>query len=210
MKQVGDWFVPDHMKTAGNHVRRSAAIEAAMSYLPTDRREIAVQAGGHIGIWPKRLSEYFKYVFTWEPMWENFQCLIPNCGDIPNVFAKQGCLGDTNTTLHMVYSPKNTGKHYVTQRNTEHETTVERLDDVEKVYRLDALFLDVEGYELSVLKGAQRLISEFKPLILTEQNGLASRFGVKDFEIDGWLMQYGYSRAERWEEDIIYVPEAWR
>ena len=144
MKFVKDWWIPDHMATAGSHLGRSAVIDVALAYLPPERRRTCVQAGAHIGIWPKLLSAHFEQVYAWEPMKENWDCLIKNCGEVENVYLTNGCLGDTKDKAKMRYSPKNTGKHCIAA-DGRHPTTIERLDEF-FLPNLDALFLDVEGY----------------------------------------------------------------
>jgi len=206
------WHVPDHMKHAGNHLRRSEIIDMALAYLPEERRNVIVQAGGHIGIWPVTLSGHFDMVYCWEPMPENWDCLISNCGEIENVYLSQGCLGDRPGLMKMRYSPKNTGKHCIAKDGTQ-DTTVEKLDDFKPLREkpmLDALFLDVEGYELKALMGAHSLIHNFKPLLVIEENGLQARYGIADDAVEKYLATFGYVIALKHDEDVVYIQEEWK
>jgi FkbM family methyltransferase len=45
---------------------------------------------------------------------------------------------------------------------------VSRLDDVMRGCRVDFIKIDVEGFEVNALKGAQEIISQQRPLVLTE------------------------------------------
>lgn len=212
MKLAGDWYVPDHMTGAGNHVRRYGSAVAALKYLPKDRRRVVVQAGGHIGTWARPLAAEFEKVYCWEPMWENMECLIANVGDEPNVFLTQGCLGDKPGTVQMRYSPKNTGKHCVETKKfpAPKETRMQVIDEVFKTGdRIDAIFLDIEGYEIKALLGAINTIQFTHPLILCEENGCNSRYGIADDAIEKFLAGLGYEKAERWEEDVIYTHKDW-
>lgn len=212
MKKVGEWHVPDHMNSPGNHLRRSGVIEIALGYLPKTRRRVCVQAGGHIGIWPVRLSRYFENIFTWEPTPENWECLKANIQDLDNVLAFHGALGHKNSEEGMLYSPKNTGKHCIVPaatRPASFRTTTERLDEVSTVSDLDALFLDVEGYELYVLHGAMSLLKVYRPLMVIEENHLSRRYGIGDEDILNLLTGMSYKMVKRFEEDVIYIPEEW-
>jgi len=208
MKLVKDWWVPDHMNSAGSHLGRSAVIDVALAYLPAERRRTCIQAGAHIGIWPKLLSAQFEQVYAWEPMQENWDCLIRNLEGVENVLLKNGCLGDTKGKAKMRYSPRNTGKHCIAPDGT-HKTSVERLDDF-WVPNLDALFLDVEGYELRVLLGAHALIHNNLPLLVIEENGLNSRYNISDEAVPAYLKGFNYYPAEHHGEDVIYAQEGWK
>lgn len=218
MKFVKGWYVPDHMKHAGNHLRRSEIIDLALAYLPRDRHTTVVQAGGHIGIWPVTLAQHFEMVYCWEPIPQNWECLIANCGEIENIYLTQGCLGNNAEIIRMRFSKKNTGKHCVMPspnagaKDGTHETTIEKLDDFPMLREkpsLDALFLDVEGFELPALMGAHALIHNFKPLLVIEENGLQSRYGIADEAVENYLKSFGYVQAQKHDEDVIYVQEEW-
>ena len=72
--------------------------------------------------------------------------------------------------------------------------------------QIDAIFLDVEGYELCVLQGGARTIAVNKPLILVEElPSLMQRYGVGEGEIAIWLASRGYRAVQRLDRDVIYV-----
>lgn len=212
MKSVDGWWVPNHMHSPGNHLRRSAVIDLAVAHLPMSRRRIVAQAGGHLGIWPSALAEYFQHVFTWEPMLENVECLRLNVAPRTNVFITQGCLGDENRLVDMEYCARNTGKHCVarTTKQAYSSAKMERLDDRPELRVLDALFLDVEGFEYNVLVGAKKLVAEHRPLLVLERNGLDRRYGQDGTAVDRFLSANDYVKADTFEEDVIYVQENWK
>ena len=73
-----------------------------------------------------------------------------------------------------------------------------------KIIRLDAfgfnpklIKIDVEGYEVYALEGAQATISRNSPIIQIEINKFAlESFGFKKDAIDNWLKDAGYKRKE--------------
>jgi len=65
--------------------------------------------------------------------------------------------------------------------------------ETNKIDKMDVLKIDVEGAELSVLKGAARSIERFKPVIMIEVNDLAcTAAGYDGREILRFLERIGY------------------
>lgn len=99
--------------------------------------------------------------------------------------------------------------------------TLDELTRTEGLERLDLLKIDVEGYELKVLKGAMTCLERFRPNLILEVNSITSKaagFDVSDlFEL---LRSHRYRflvwRKKRWiesgdetptQEDIWAEPE---
>ncbi len=53
--------------------------------------EVAVQAGGNCGLWPRELGQKFETVYTFEPDPVNFRCLCTTC----RLAAASRCCGST-------------------------------------------------------------------------------------------------------------------
>ena len=60
-------------------------------------RDVAVQAGGNLGLWPKRLAQEFRRVITFEPDPDNFAMLRHNAPE-RNIEAYQAALGAIGAT----------------------------------------------------------------------------------------------------------------
>src|SRR5207245_432596 len=55
--------------------------------------------------------------------------------------------------------------------------------------RIDVIKMDIEGAELDALKGAQRAIDRFEPLIFFEANEICTQyFGHSTRDVKEWLM----------------------
>jgi FkbM family methyltransferase len=75
--------------------------------------------------------------------------------------------------------------------------SLERLDDVALSWtglsRLRFIKCDAEGYDISILFGAQRILNKYKPVVLFEYNREAMRLtGEKGFRIFSYLAELGY------------------
>jgi FkbM family methyltransferase len=201
------WMCPLLLSGPGSYLTRSQDADAAIARVAPDRRQdgVAIQAGGHIGTWPVRLSAVFRTVYTFEPDAANFAALTHNVRAKAQgpVFCAQGVLGDARGPVAMERSTKSTGQHRVAPGPGAVPTY--RIDDL-ALPRLDAVFLDVEGCEIPALRGGWTTIQRFRPVIMAEENKRSVRQGFAIGELARVLGEIGYSLVERRGEDLVFVP----
>jgi hypothetical protein len=113
-------------------------------------------------------------------------------------------------TALMQYSEKNPGETHVTSQIHGKATQVPmaRLDDVLSdlgVVTVDYLKIDVEGYELAVLRGAKRVIDASPNIIIQTEliNAYAERYGHAAAEAAELLLSMAFSPHE---VDRLGVP----
>ncbi len=162
--------------------------------------DIAVQAGGNVGVWPKKISERFGAVYTFEPDHENFGCLIGNLLDTSNVIKIQAALGSQPGTVGLHRVPQNAGAHYVEGAGI---IPTLRIDDL-GLSGLDFLMLDVEGYELAAIMGAEKAIRAFQPAIVTEEKHY--RAGSQRGDVEAFLAGLGYAKVAQKHRDAVFAP----
>ncbi len=132
---------------------------------------VCVQAGGHVGMWARRLAKYFEEVNVFEPVPELFECLERNTGYLPSVFPHNVCLGETNgeTKLTVLPSGRSNLLGLVKGDDILRELIVPVVTiDSLALVRCDAIFLDVERHELEVLRGAKQTVIEHNPVVTLE------------------------------------------
>lgn len=133
------------------------------------------------------------FVYAFEPSTRNFRSLIRNLSlnHPENVKAFQTALGEKpeSKTLYEVYA-FNSGANRILNTPNENplsETVVvDTLDNVAQslsLHRLDILKIDVEGFELFVLRGGEKVIQKFQPVLfveLSDENLRHHDFSSKD------------------------------
>lgn len=68
---------------------------------------------------------------------------------------------------------------------------VEPLDDLADEATM--IKIDVEGFEAEVIRGANALFQKHTlQAVLTELNGLGSRYGFNDDDVHAWLLEFGF------------------
>lgn len=163
--------------------------------------DVAVQAGGNMGVWPWRMAQKFKHVVTFEPDPACYPYLQQNLAGVPNVSAINAALLDCFTKCGVVTeNAVNMGAQFVSPGVGEVPTvTIDSLD----LHACNLIYLDIEGAELLALHGAVETIMEYSPVIAVEDKGLSSRFGSQKGDIEKWLEQYGYKVVARVHRDVV-------
>lgn len=200
--KIGDFWWPakDYV---GHNCILAESMDIAVILEHCERREIVVQAGGNVGVWPKELLKHFKQVYTFEPDQTNYKCLNLNIPPQHGFIKINAALGEKETTSGMERTDDNCGAHFL---SGDGDIRVITLDSLE-LAGCDLLQLDIEGYELAALRGARETITKYKPTIVTEEKGLGSRIGESDTAIADFLAELGYCITGKVSNDVIYVPK---
>lgn len=165
-------------------------------------RDLIVQAGGNVGVYPLELAKHFHKIYTVEPDPENFEALMRNFWPpTPRRWAINAALGAFKSTCDMVKpEAHNCGAHRIDDGD---ELDVIAIDHL-ALEACDAIWLDVEGSELPALKGARKTIERFHPVIATEEKGIGRHYGYDDADIGEFLAKFGYSFVSSHGNDRLY------
>ena len=161
---------------------------------------VAVQAGGNVGVWAQDLAARFASVVTVEPMADNYACLVKNVSE--NVSHRCAAFGAAAGQLSMERIDGNAGAHYAKAGDGVPVITIDSLN----LEACDLICLDIEGYEPFALQGAEQTIRKFRPVIMFEEKGLSERYyGVARGTAEQWVLDLGmgYRVRDRVRKDII-------
>lgn len=202
MKIVAGWHCPDLLSGPGNYLSKN--VDAQRAFTHVRKWRTAVQAGGHIGTWPVMLGALFQTVVTFEPEADNFTCLVANLSERSkgNVFPVRGCVGRKRAPVGLRKSAKSTGQHRV---GTGEMVPCFRIDDL-GFADLDALFLDVEGFEVAALQGAHRTLERCRPVVMVEENRRCLDQGFQLGDAGRLLERLGYRKVAAVNEDLVFAP----
>lgn len=160
------------------------------------KHDVCIQAGGHAGFWPKRLAKTFKHVHTFECEPKLLECMKRNIGDTPNIMISGEALGAKVMQAKML--PHVSAGSWRIDFNGTVPVNVTTIDAL-NLPALDALFLDIEGYEVEALKGAKDTIRKFYPVIHVEE------LPRSKLQIQTYLKNIGYRRVAQIHLDAVYV-----
>ena len=176
-------------------------------------REVVVQAGGNVGVYPAYLAKQFQYVHTFEPDPENYACLIKNIatceGNIRTYNAALGAEeGVCGVSLEVA---DNCGTVRI---NGDGNIPMRTIDAME-LPACDLIWLDIEGYELQALKGAEKTVEKFWPAIIIEDARhhnypvpLTEKHGIAPGAATEWLYDHGYIFAFLRGGDRMFLSSA--
>ena len=195
--------------------------EAALRYVnlvPANRRHTAIQAGGNIGIFPRVFAKHFKQVATFEPDPENWDCLLANVADCPNVTCVQAALMHRKGSAVMRHNDINCGASFIVPLDVANNIAppvqgavanpVQCVDlDQYGFLACDLLQLDVGVCELFALDGAIDTIYKHRPMIVLEINECQTRYGHTKDMVDDWMLEHSYAelKSQQHGSDHVYT-----
>lgn len=176
------------------------------AYQHVRKFEVAVQAGGNMGVWPWTLAKRFERVYTFEADPQCYPFLVQNLAGTPNVFPQNKALSNTDGFCTVITErQRNMGAQFIKPAELGIPTTT--IDGL-GLQACDLIYLDIEGAELLALNGAYDTIAAFRPVIAVEDKGLSTRFGSQKGDIEQWLaVEFGYKVVARPHRDVVLVCE---
>ena len=166
--------------------------------------DIGANIGLHSLFASKRVGIEGK-VFAFEPCKSIYKRIIENIGNnnINNIYSYNLALGDVDSEAEIIKITNDTSRTHIQlevginrDKNIEkvRMTTLDNYVDINNIYRIDYLKIDVEGYELNVLKGSVRTFSVIKPSIIQVEfdQEYLNRNNVDIDEIKKFFQEYSY------------------
>jgi FkbM family methyltransferase len=175
-----DWMLKKQQKAHGRLGYQLHKFEAALR--ETQGRGMAVDVGGHVGLWSWPMAHAFAGVVAFEPIAAHRDCYERNMESLSN-WRLYGCaLGteDANVRIAPQEACSSGGCGVVLPGAAGEDVVQRRLDDFHLV-GVDLLKIDCEGYELFVLHGAVDTLRRNRPTVIVEQKpetGGAARYGI--------------------------------
>jgi FkbM family methyltransferase len=157
-------------------------------------KSVAVDIGANIGNHSISFAKKFSKVISFEPNPHTFKLLSFNTGFFPNIIIYNTGMSDRQGVISMSEDVTNYGGSsavYNYGDNTSVEVQVQALDDhIAALDDVRLIKIDVEGMEDSVLRGAEKVIIKYQPIIVFEQH--PSDFNDEETRSIKFLRSKGY------------------
>jgi FkbM family methyltransferase len=210
----------------GWFLRKSRGLPAGVDLLldlerlPTVPVQIIFDVGAHHGETAKSFLEAFPraVIYSFEPVAANFACLTVNTARLPNVKCFQIALGDHEDYLDIALqedSQTHSLRHYLEpvcdSPSRSEKVRVSALDSImqqEGIETISLLKIDSEGFEVPVLKGAAKALSEgrINYVLLEASIDPADTIHSSLIEIQAHLSAKGYSLVAIYDQIIWPHP----
>lgn len=170
------------------------------------RLGVAVDCGAHVGLWTMHLVKVFAAVHAFEPHPLHYRLLTANVPD-DNLFPYQCALGDTPSRTRLRNSGVSSGDTHLHPEGSGPEVPVVSLDQYDLTP--DFIKIDVEGYELPLLMGAEKTLERSSPVVVLEQKGVEQRnYQRPKDEALKWLRQRGWRSVAVISGDHLMIRRA--
>lgn len=162
---------------------------ALLDLLPADRRRVFVDVGAHVGLWSMQAECDFAQVIAFEPVALHAEIFPHNVrGRQPRVRLHRVALGVEAGRVSLGSHGASTGDTHVTGDGDIPMVTLDAYD----LQTVDAMKIDVEGFELPVVRGAVETLLRCRPLVVIEQKAKErDNFGSEHQEALRYLKTLG-------------------
>ena len=197
LREFGGWFFPDHEAHLQDWLRkvnderdgrlRYQGAKQDLALAHCRQKRVAIDIGGHVGLWSFYLAQQFETVHAFEPVAEHRACFEANV-KATNVILYPCALGAGEARVSIHTSQGSSGDSWV---NGEGEIPMHRLDSY-GFSDVDLIKVDCEGGELAALRGGEETIIRCRPTIIVEQKpGRAQKFGLAETAAVQYLESLG-------------------
>jgi FkbM family methyltransferase len=154
------------------------------------QRRVALDIGGHVGLWSMWLVRMFEHVHAFEPV-PFHRGLFERNVDMARCTLHACALGEHTGVIDIEVPDETTGNAHVAIGKRHPGTRHVANPDKQRVWRdvplvtldsfalerVDFIKIDVEGFERAVVQGGEQTIRSHRPVIVVEQKGNESAYG---------------------------------
>ena len=219
MIQIKNYYLPEDDEHYLNYFKKFDHYQEAQrnrALSQVSNWGFAIDIGANIGLWSKDLSEYFDNTVCFEPNLKCIECLEKNI-NIKKSIIYNHALGSINTQMDLYTPSFSGGSSFINRTNigtnedgskiygkfsettSKQKTIIKTLDSFNFQY-VDFIKIDVQGFELEVLKGAHKTLKENNPIICIEEN----LHDLADSEVYKNLIDLNYELVDRVTKELIF------
>jgi FkbM family methyltransferase len=199
LKNVNGLWLPDHEEHLEHYAKEGKygewtyqkhKLDAALQLCKGRLLNVAIDVGGHCGLWSKEMVKRFGHVHAFEPIQDHRDCFRLNV-KAENYTLYPYALGEEEKQVSMFTRQGSSGDSWCIPGSDIEMKTLDSFN-----LSPDFIKLDCEGGELFALKGGEKTLKAYKPVICVEQKpGKAKVFGLGDTEAVTYLQGLGYRLA---------------
>lgn len=206
IEKVNGFWVPSndiHIEQwkAGQPFTQNKCLLKFLDYCNSQHKKFrtVLDIGAWCGTWAKAMEPYAKKIVAFEPDATHFECLQRNC--TTNCDPRREAVGAEIKGIALTEDDFTQAKR-IDKDGPIRMTTLDSLDYKE----VDLIKIDVEGYEMQVLKGAEKTLGNVQYLMI-ELNNATKKYGSSNIEIEKHMTSLGYKvLIDHWPDKVFFRP----
>ena len=155
-----------------------------------------LDVGAWVGTWTMAMNKFCDKLIAFEPDPLHYQCLVKNVPE--DVETHQLAVGNDDKMIALSTDDFTQAKRVIGDGNIP-MVTIDSLG----LSDVDMIKIDVEGYEMEVLKGAKNTIKNVKYLMI-ELNNNTKKYGSSNTDVEKYLRKLGYRQLIKTWPDVVW------
>ena len=204
IEKVNDFWVPSndvHIEQwkAGAPFTQNKCLNKFINYCQSQNKKMktVIDVGAWCGTWSKAIEPFAKKVIAFEPDKVHFECLQRNC--TINCDPRMEAVGAEVMEVSL------TEDNFTQAKRVNEKGNIRMINlDYMNYQDVDMIKIDVEGYEMQVLKGATKTLENIKYLMI-ELNNNTKKYGSNNIEIEKHIQSLGFKvLMDHWPDKVFY------
>ena len=152
--------------------------------------------GAWVGTWTCAMNQFCGRIVAFEPDPQHYRCLVKNVPE--NVETHQLAVGNDSKMISLSDDNFTQAKRIIGDGNIP-MVTIDSLGLAD----VDMIKIDVEGYEMEVLKGAEKTLENIQYLMI-ELNNNTKKYGSSNAEVEKYLQKKGFKVKVKIWPDVVW------
>ena len=207
IEKVNGFWVPSddvHLQDwkQNNNFTQSKCLDKFLTFIEKNALKFnhVLDIGAWVGTWTMKINPFCGRVIAFEPDPLHYECLVQNVPE--EVETHQLAVGNDKKMISLSEDNFTQAKRVVGEGNIP-MVTIDSLNFTD----VDLIKIDVEGYEMEVLKGADKTLENVKYLMI-ELNNNSKKYGSSNLEIEKYLRKKGFRIMIKAWPDVVWHKKA--
>jgi|TARA_B110000977_G_C10981625_1_gene456345 FkbM family methyltransferase len=205
-EKVNGFWVPSndiHIEQwkSGQPFTQNKCLLKFLEYCKTQDKKFktVLDIGAWCGTWAKAIEPLAKKVIAFEPDKTHFECLQKNC--TVNCDPRLEAVGSEIKNISLTYD------NFTQAKRVDKEGDIKMITiDSLSYENIDLIKIDVEGYEMEVLKGAEKTLTNTQYLMI-ELNNNTKKYGSSNIDVEEHIEGLGFKLLmDHWPDKVFYRP----
>ena len=203
-EKVNGFWVPSndiHIEQwkSGQPFTQNKCLLKFLEYCKTQDKKFktVLDIGAWCGTWAKAIEPLAKKVIAFEPDKTHFECLQKNC--TVNCDPRLEAVGSEIKNISLTYD------NFTQAKRVDKEGDIKMITiDSLSYENIDMIKIDVEGYEMEVLKGAEKTLTNTQYLMI-ELNNNTKKYGSSNIDVEKHIQGLGFKLLlDYWPDKVFY------